>query len=506
MNRKEEVERLTHSSVSQLKGALYYHVDLLKRTLKLNTCAVLWLDAKGERLRVRECLSDTENVLTRPFEKGEGVLGAVIQQREPLRLKGLRPGFGGITYYAEPTPVTDFIAVPIIENNVVRGVFCGDRLNGTPFSDGDVEIYEASVESLLNTISNERVFNQLQKAKSEQGKLLGASETLSKNLSERDVVKAALDAAHQIVNYDLGVLALMTPEGLLVSEAVGPRADEIKGKKVSSVSCLAAAAMKNRHLLPYRGEFDARQQVLLSKQTQRAFTKMRAAVVLPLFSGDAPLGALVLTSVQAGLFDDEIRTTLQVMSHQLGTVLEKAKMYQQLEALATTDGLTGLPNHRIFQEELERRLASAARFKNQLSVVFCDVDKFKGVNDTYGHPVGDMVLRGLANILRQDVVRDTDMAARYGGEEFAIILEGTDTDGAVKLANRIRKDLEKEVFHTELGKLRVTISMGVSTFPVHADSKESLVERADIALYAAKKGGRNQVRTFEKQMLGEKVA
>jgi diguanylate cyclase (GGDEF)-like protein len=134
------------------------------------------------------------------------------------------------------------------------------------------------------------------------------------------------------------------------------------------------------------------------------------------------------------------------------------------------------------------------------------VDKFKRVNDTYGHPVGDMVLRGLAAILKQDVVRDTDMAARYGGEEFAVILEGTDTEGAAKLADRIRKDLEKAVFRTELGKLRVTISMGVSTYPDHAVSKEDLIERADIALYAAKEGGRNQVRTFEKQMLGQKVA
>jgi two-component system, cell cycle response regulator len=506
MNRQEEVERLAHSSMSQLKGAMFHHVDLLKRTLGLNTCAVLWLDARGEFLRVRECLSDTENIVTQPFDKGEGALGAVIQNRKPLRLEHLRPNYKGLTYYAEPTPVTDFIGMPILEGGIIRGVLAGDRLDGRPFSVDEVEIFEASVESLLNVISNERVFNQLQKAKSEQGKLLGASETLSKTLSEKDVIKAALKAAAEIVNFDIGVLTSISTEGHNIRHAVGPRSADLLKQPVSVSSSLVSAAIKNRHYLPYRGEFDPKQQVLMSKRSQKFFSKMRSAMVLPLFSGETPLGSLVLASGQERLFDDEIRTTLQVMTNQLGTVLENARMYQKLEALATTDGLTGLPNHRVFQDELERRLASAVRFNNKLSVVFCDVDKFKGVNDTYGHPVGDMVLRGLSSILKQDVVRDTDMAARYGGEEFAIVLEGTDTEGAFKLANRIRKDLEQAIFHTELGKLKVTISMGVATYPDHAETKADLVERADIALYAAKEGGRNQVRTFEKPMIGEKVA
>jgi two-component system cell cycle response regulator len=229
---------------------------------------------------------------------------------------------------------------------------------------------------------------------------------------------------------------------------------------------------------------------------------MRSCMVLPLTAGEKPLGTLTLAAQQAGRFDEEVRTTLQVMTHQLGTVLQNARMYKKLEELATTDGLTGLPNHRVFQEELDKKLASAARFRTELSIIFCDVDKFKGVNDTYGHPVGDMVLKGLARILKETVVRDTDLPARYGGEEFAVVCEGTDTKGAVQLAERIRQDLEKEIFMTDQGKLRVTISMGVATYPVHALKKEELLERADIALYASKEGGRNQVRTWEKPTAG----
>jgi diguanylate cyclase (GGDEF)-like protein len=154
----------------------------------------------------------------------------------------------------------------------------------------------------------------------------------------------------------------------------------------------------------------------------------------------------------------------------------------------------------VFQEELDRQLATATRFNNEMSVIMCDVDHFKKVNDTYGHPVGDTVLRGLSETLRRNVVRDTDLPARYGGEEFAIVCAGTDTAGALKLAERIRSDLETQTFHTEKGDLAVTISIGISTFPHHARQKATLVDRADLALYAAKEGGRNQVKVWCKEL------
>jgi two-component system cell cycle response regulator len=501
-SRQEEVQQLTDSSMNRLKSAMHHHVALLKRTMKLNTCAVLWLDANGENLMVKQCISDMENVITKPFNKGEGVLGAVLKHRKPLRLEGLRPGYGGLIYYAEPVAVTDFIGIPILEGDNLMGVLCADRMDGRPFEHGDVEAMEASVESLLSIISNERMFNQLQKAKSEQGNLLMASEVLSRNLGEQDVVKAALNAAGQIVHFELGAVALVTEDGdQVVCEAAGPKSEGLVGVVVSATESLAAAALKNRHYLPYRGELDPKQQILLSKHSQGIFAKMHSAMVLPLSSGDTSFGTLILASSQENVFDEEVRTTLQVMTNQLGTVLENARMYQKLKELATTDGLTGLPNHRIFQEALDKKIASSTRFGNNLSLIFCDVDHFKNVNDTYGHPVGDLVLKRLSTILKKEVVRDTDLPARYGGEEFAIICEGTDTEGAVKLAERIRRDFEEEVFHTDQGTLKVTISMGIATCPIHARQKEELIERADTALYAAKEGGRNQVRTWKKGML-----
>jgi two-component system cell cycle response regulator len=499
--REEEAQRFTDSSMNRLKGAIDHHVDLLKRTMKLHTCAVLWLDACGENLMVKKCISDTGSVITKPVNKGDGVLGAVLKHRKPLRLEGLRPGYGGLIYYAEPVAVTDFIGIPLLEGDRLMGVLCADRIDGQPFEQRDVETMEVAMESLLSIIANERVFNQLQKAKSEQGKLLMASELLSGNPEEKDLLKAALIAVGRIVPFDLGAVALVAEDGdQVVREAAGAKSEGLVGVVVSATESLASAALKNRHYLPYRGELDPKQQILLSRQSQGLFAKMQSAMVLPLTSGETSIGTLILTSREESVFDEEVRTTLQVMTNQLGAVIENARMYQKLKELATTDGLTGLPNHRIFQESLDKKLASSTRFGNRMSVIFCDVDHFKNVNDTFGHPVGDLVLKRLSSILKKEVVRDTDLPARYGGEEFAIICEGTDTEGAVQLAERIRKEFEKEVFQTDKGRLQVTISMGIATYPIHARGKKELIELADTALYAAKEGGRNQVRAWKKGM------
>jgi diguanylate cyclase (GGDEF)-like protein len=501
LSREEEDTKISHSSMDALRNAVYHHIDLLKRTMDLHTIAVLWLDLTGKELRVLDCVTDSDNITRNPLSKDEGIIAAVLSNGKPLRIRSFRPDYPELTYYSKRPKVTDFVGVPIIEGQSVRGVLCADRDNGVAFDEKHIKILEASVESILNIVANERVFTQLQKSKSEQTKLLAASEALSKTLAEKDVVKASIDAARQIVGFDLALVALADSKGKqVIIEAVGPGANELKESPVSSSSSLAAAALKNRHFLPYRGTLDPRQQVVISKKTQKYFTKMRSAMVLPLFFGETPLGTLTLAAEADAAFGEEIRTTLQVMTNQLGTSLQNARMVRRLEELATTDGLTGLPNRRILQEELEKKLASAIRFESELSVILCDVDKFKRVNDIYGHPVGDIVLKGVADTLTRNVVRDTDMPSRYGGEEFAILCEGTGTKGAAQLADRIRRDLQRQIYHTDQGELRVTISMGVATYPSHASTKEELVEHADNALYAAKENGRNQVKTWRPEM------
>jgi diguanylate cyclase (GGDEF)-like protein/PAS domain S-box-containing protein len=182
--------------------------------------------------------------------------------------------------------------------------------------------------------------------------------------------------------------------------------------------------------------------------------------------------------------------------------ITERKRAEQAEELARRDGLTGLFNHRTFYSLLTDETVRAQRFNHSLSLLMLDIDHFKGVNDTHGHPVGDVILKGLSDLLMKQA-RAVDSVCRYGGEEFAVILPEATAAAAAKIAERLRGAVEHCPFDIGGGALiAITVSIGVSTFPQQASSPEGLVKAADVALYAAKQSGRNRVSRYEALMAG----
>ena len=171
------------------------------------------------------------------------------------------------------------------------------------------------------------------------------------------------------------------------------------------------------------------------------------------------------------------------------------KVKQRLDDLgsqAVIDELTGAYNRRFLLEQLKLRLEEARRHQTAVSLILFDLDNFKNVNDFHGHLFGDTVLKGTADLVRQ-LIRKEDFLARYGGEEFAVMLPHTDRSGAAVLAERLRESAAGRYHSNGERKERVTISLGVASFPLdEADSVEELIECADLRLYKAKDSGRNQ--------------
>ena len=167
---------------------------------------------------------------------------------------------------------------------------------------------------------------------------------------------------------------------------------------------------------------------------------------------------------------------------------------ENLRSLALRDGLTGLYNHRHFQEQLDTELERALRYKRPFSVLMLDLDHFKKINDSHGHRIGDIVLKKIGALIEKQA-RKNDIVARYGGEEFAIISPETDLKGAAVLAERIRTSLEKMEIHADSVTVKATISIGVATYlpGKRAASKSDLLDAADSALYESKRNGRNKL-------------
>jgi diguanylate cyclase (GGDEF)-like protein len=208
-------------------------------------------------------------------------------------------------------------------------------------------------------------------------------------------------------------------------------------------------------------------------------------LTVPLITSGKAVGAVTLCNMYEAAYSDEDAQIFSVLGGYLAATLENAMLFQRVEALAASDGLTQLCNHAHFYEMMDTEIIRAHRYAYPLSLILLDVDDFKAVNDTYGHQMGDAVLREVAAIIRS-VVRQVDIAARYGGDEFAILTPQTDWAGAVALAARLQHRVADHLFAIGATSIHITLSLGVSSLSEQIKFKESLVGEADIALYRAK--------------------
>jgi diguanylate cyclase (GGDEF)-like protein len=218
-------------------------------------------------------------------------------------------------------------------------------------------------------------------------------------------------------------------------------------------------------------------------------------LLVPLISADEMIGYLSVRDPRDQRVPNvETVQTLEIFALQAVTALQSARQYEEIRRLTFIDGLTAAYNHRFFQDALAKEVHRSARAGREFALAMLDIDNFKRINDTFGHPVGDEILKGLVDEMMTNA-RDSDVVARYGGEEFAIIFADTPALSARDAGNRMRELVAKrEIFVPSAGRaLRVTMSIGIAVYPHDGATTTDLVARADAALYYAKKNGKNQV-------------
>ena len=220
----------------------------------------------------------------------------------------------------------------------------------------------------------------------------------------------------------------------------------------------------------------------------------------PVHDADGAIVAAV--TVDAPALETVGRSVQADRSHTLAAMLQAAAIrFSRAEVEAITDGLTGLYNHRYLHERLEEELERARRSGSRVSLLFFDCDEFKRYNDAYGHKAGDAALGRIARIT-EACSRRIDLAARYGGEEFVLVLIDTDNAGALTVAERIRADVEAS---SAAGGRPLSVSIGVATWPDDASAKDELLDKADWAMYAAKRAGRNRVLAFRDGLVAKET-
>ena len=228
-----------------------------------------------------------------------------------------------------------------------------------------------------------------------------------------------------------------------------------------------------------------------------------SSITVPLLFRDVVIGLLdVGEARQLRRYDAVDVAVAQAIADHAAIAIDNARTRAQLEEQAVTDGLTGLYNHRFLQERLRQEVAAAQRYKRELSLLMVDIDDFKNINDAFGHPQGDELLRAMARIMLEDMRHDVDVVARYGGDEFCVLMpngeaskNSTVVESAVTAAERIRGAAETRGFQGDGGKkpVPVTVSIGVAALRAHGATADELLSSADKALYLAKAQGKNRV-------------
>ena len=500
--RDEEERLLAIGGVGMIGDGISWVLGTVKRSLGARTVALLWIDDDGEGIKLKEIASDADDITETARLSSAGVLGAVLRDRAPLLVGATKPG--QLPYYDGGRAGVALVAVPIIEGGHLRGILAADR--DAAFAEADRDLLTEASAQVLRAVQAEQVFRAVERAKYEHERFYQAAALLGRALTVERVLETAFDAAAAIVDYDAGVIALYDKAksrhkvaAMRVREGGAGMLDEkaLLDLEFKDNAGLASMVVKNRHYLPAGGE---PREVTAAIYTRKiAFDDARSLLVLPLLVADEAIGTLTLVARTEKRFGKDVREMLAVIANQVGVSLQNGLLYRKMETMATTDGLTGLTNHRSFQERFEDMIQRATRHNHKVALLLCDIDFFKKVNDGYGHPVGDEVLRRVARVL-QEVPRKIDIPARYGGEEFVVVLDNVDLAQAHAVAERIRIEISKVVVDTEKGPLSVTESIGIAAFPEDGRDRATLIERADLALYHAKHTGRNRVVTWQESV------
>ncbi len=494
---KEVGKKQEDRSKRRLYEKLFDILDLLKRTIHPHSCVLYLITPEGDSMKIKEIFApESDNInYGSTIRPGEGIIGWVAKDKKPVMLLEHNRSISGIDYYTRDEGIMSFLAVPILYGEKLLGVLCIDSLEKQAFSEEHKKLLEIVAQQIIDTIESA---DTRQKAHSQANKyaaLVVASNKLSSTIQLEEILQITLDSSKVVIDFDYGAIAIydeisrtcsIKPKGF-----VGEGTEGFIGKSFSLEEGEVGRVMRKQQKAYLIKNFKEREIKLPIFSPQITLKDVQSILCIPLFHKNKLVGSFTLMSKKKELFTEHEVEIFSILANQIAVSLDNAKMYQKVEEMAITDGLTGLYNHRKFQELLGEELRRAERHPQPLSLLLVDIDHFKKINDKYGHPAGDSVLKRLSQVLRESV-REIDFPCRYGGEEFALILANTNSKGAFRMAERIRKAVAKSSFQLENGdNIEMTVSTGIAVYPDDGRTKQELIEKADQALYHAKQKGRN---------------
>lgn len=411
-----------------------------------------------------------------------GIVQEAVRFRQTIMSGGL-PGVRQSPGYETMRKVASVAATPVLDRGIVLGVLAVDSSKRGAFDAGAQKGLELFAAQVARVLEKQRIFTETTSNEEWLRVIQEESARLLTSLEPGTIIQNASEAMQRIapVNLHFFLKSASGYDLVYQNSPVEQPADSYDLRDTLVEMALTESEIKyfsnlSGYPLPAL-PFDCGDVI--------------SALILPLVYRGEPLGVVVFTSEDADSIKPRQIDCLGVLGNQAAISLKNALFHAEIKHRALTDGLTGLYNHKAFKEKLSAEFRRFSRAGRPFSLLLVDIDFFKKINDTHGHPAGDDVLRGVAQAIGE-TLRDVDITARYGGEEFAALLMDTDSFGAMSMSERLRRHIARTGFRTEGGTLNVTVSIGISSCPEDTQGQEELIEFADRALYRAKAGGRNR--------------
>jgi diguanylate cyclase (GGDEF)-like protein len=470
-------------STFDLDEVLTQMLNILRDYFHLRSGAILLLDEETKKLNVRAGFNlarPIHGIATVPY--GKGITGTAARIKQPICTPDVRRD---PRYIPGDADTRSEVAIPLIVNDHVVGVLDCQSDELAAFDDETVELLTLFAANAAIALRNAELYSQEQRRATQ----LEAINTIAKQTT------AVLELPEL-----LEILCNLIPQSFPV--------DHLAVFLLNSENCLILrrhhgnlpCALREGDRLPVQARaiasvLETGQAILISNRPETAICdNSKSEILLPLISFGQKLGVLICSSRMPAAFKESDFQSLESMADIVAKAIQNASYMEKLRAMANLDGLTGIFNRRYFETRFPEKLAEASRYGGGLSVLIIDIDKFKSINDEFGHLLGDEVLKQVSAVLKPKL-RKIDLLCRYGGEELVIVAPATTGRNAQDFAEKLRKTIAQYPFP---GIPRpVTVSIGIAEFPLHGRTRDELIRSADEALYRAKTEGRNRVITAE---------
>ncbi len=489
----------------QLEALLGPVVEFMQAIAKPYSALAFLRDESGT-LRLNAHVSRSQHL--RPdavIREDEGLLGGLLYRTSPFITGDVTAFRRQPEYYDEGEHILAMIALPVFlgdshkEGDLPEAMLVMDSMQR--FRDDITSAMRSFAQVSSALITAERSRALLSRQQIVRQVLYNVQERLAKHLKSDQILPILIEELSNIFEYRRLVFCTWNPT--LKRGSIAHVAGEHNGMEPGTTFDFSQGGAYGRifrqqkpELIPAVRDHGS---ILYDKETDAKQSWLPLDVLaVPLVNDEhRTVAVLGIETDQNGSYQSDDLQLLSAIAGITSIALQKARMYAEMEKLATMDGLTGIPNHRHFQGLLSQQIEMVNRYGGTLGFLLFDIDHFKDFNDTYGHAIGDLVLREVARCVSRSS-RTTDIVARYGGEEFVVVLPKSDLETSMQSAERVRAAIEAMAIPHEGQEqpLKVTVSIGVSTYPEQASTKQQLIDNSDKAMYLSKRTGRNRVSVY----------